>query len=85
MKSTATPVITNIHAAHRLQNMIESEENWRNYQRIHNGNNMPDENPLTTATAAMLNMNGGDEHAHPMGLIYDYYRNNGKSNELWQT
>lgn len=85
-KSAATPVITNVNAAHRL-NMLD-EESWHSRYRM----GVPDENPLTTATAAMLNMNGGDDHPHSMGFssLYDYYKipsidkgGGGKSNDLW--
>lgn len=84
-KSTATPVITNVTAAHRL-NMLD-EDNWHARYRM----GIPDENPLTTATAAMLNLNGGDDHPHNMGIsLYDYYKlpgmekgGHGKSNDLW--
>ena len=86
-KSSATPVITNVNAASHRLNMQLEEDNW--YARHRMG--LTDDNPLTTATAAMLNMNGGDEQSHHMGIIYDYYRqpNGDKSgsgktlNDLW--
>ncbi|GAU99428.1 hypothetical protein RvY_10432-2 [Ramazzottius varieornatus] len=89
-KSSATPVITNVNAAsHRLSMQLE-EDNW--YARHRMG--LTDDNPLTTATAAMLNLNGGDEHTQThMGLLYDYYRQpngdkggSGKSlNDIWHS
>jgi hypothetical protein len=87
-KTTATPVITNVNAAAHRLNMLAEEDNW--YSR-HRSMGVADDNPLTTATAAMLNMNGAEEHAGTMGLLYDYYKMpqfeksaTGKSlNDLW--
>ncbi|KAK7930677.1 hypothetical protein WMY93_007072 [Mugilogobius chulae] len=40
------------------------EESWTNYM----------ENPLTAATKAMMSINGDDENAAALGLLYDYYK-----------
>ncbi|XP_072317242.1 grainyhead-like protein 2 homolog [Eucyclogobius newberryi] len=40
------------------------EEAWKQYL----------ENPLTTATKAMMSINGDDESAAALGLLYDYYK-----------
>ncbi|KAG8005320.1 Grainyhead-like protein 2-like protein [Nibea albiflora] len=40
------------------------DEAWRSYL----------ENPLTAATKAMMTMNGDDDSANALGLLYDYYK-----------
>ncbi|XP_076333492.1 protein grainyhead-like isoform X2 [Tachypleus tridentatus] len=48
-----------------MSDMPEGEEGWRSYY----------EHPLTAATSAMLNINGGgEEHNTSMGLLYEYYK-----------
>lgn len=40
------------------------DEAWRNYL----------ENPLTAATKAMMSINGDEDSAAALGLLYDYYK-----------
>ncbi|XP_035666758.1 grainyhead-like protein 1 homolog isoform X4 [Branchiostoma floridae] len=42
----------------------DEDEAWRSYL----------ENPLTAATTAMLNINGDEDSAAALGLLYDYYK-----------
>uniref|UniRef100_T1JMF1 Uncharacterized protein n=1 Tax=Strigamia maritima TaxID=126957 RepID=T1JMF1_STRMM len=48
----------------RMTDLQEGEDGWRAYY----------EHPLTAATTAMLNINGGDEQASNLGLLYEYYK-----------
>lgn len=32
------------------------------------------DHPLTAATQAMININGGDDQANAIGLLYEYYK-----------
>lgn len=40
------------------------DEAWRSYL----------ENPLTAATKAMMSINGDEDSANALGLLYDYYK-----------
>lgn len=40
------------------------DEAWRSYL----------ENPLTAATKAMMSINGDEDSAAALGLLYDYYK-----------
>lgn len=40
------------------------DEAWRNYL----------ENPLTAATKAMMSINGDEDSAAALGMLYDYYK-----------
>lgn len=40
------------------------------------------ENPLTAATKAMMSINGDEDSAAALGLLYDYYKVPGKPQEL---
>lgn len=37
------------------------------------------ENPLTAATKAMMSINGDEDSAAALGLLYDYYKVSGKA------
>lgn len=37
------------------------------------------ENPLTAATKAMMSINGDEDSAAALGLLYDYYKVSGKN------
>lgn len=39
------------------------------------------ENPLTAATKAMMSINGDEDSAAALGLLYDYYKVSGKNSE----
>ncbi|XP_055337163.1 protein grainyhead-like isoform X2 [Paramacrobiotus metropolitanus] len=93
--TTPTSVITNVNAAAARLNMLDNEDSWHIRYRtsvVNQTAGLNDENPLTTATAAMLNINGNDEHPHSMGLsIYDYYKIpgmekiGGKTADIWHS
>lgn len=52
-------------AAAASRRVFNSEdEAWRSYL----------ENPLTAATKAMMSVNGDEDSAAALGLLYDYYR-----------
>jgi len=43
------------------------------------------ENPLTAATKAMMSINGDEDSAAALGLLYDYYKVTGKPHqEMWK-
>lgn len=44
------------------------DEAWRSYL----------ENPLTAATKAMMSINGDEDSANALGLLYDYYKVRGR-------
>uniref|UniRef100_A0A674MFA0 Grainyhead-like transcription factor 2b n=1 Tax=Takifugu rubripes TaxID=31033 RepID=A0A674MFA0_TAKRU len=49
------------------------DEAWRSYL----------ENPLTAATKAMMSINGDEDSANALGLLYDYYKTT-KGDLVWQ-
>ena len=44
--------------------LSSEDEAWRSYL----------ENPLTAATKAMMSINGDEDSANALGLLYDYYK-----------
>ncbi|KAJ8291085.1 hypothetical protein GJAV_G00021210 [Gymnothorax javanicus] len=49
---------------HSLRAYANEDEAWKSYL----------ENPLTAATKAMMSINGDDDSAAALGLLYDYYK-----------
>lgn len=49
---------------HSLRAYTNEDEAWKSYL----------ENPLTAATKAMMSINGDDDSAAALGLLYDYYK-----------
>ena len=46
------------------QGFIEEDNDWRAFM----------ENPLTVASKAMMSVNGDEDSANALGLLYDYYK-----------
>lgn len=58
-------VVPNESSFNTVRRAYTSEdEAWRSYL----------ENPLTAATKAMMSINGDEDSANALGLLYDYYK-----------
>lgn len=58
-------VVPNENSFPAMRRAYTSEdEAWRSYL----------ENPLTAATKAMMSINGDEDSANALGLLYDYYK-----------
>ncbi|GAA6073714.1 grainyhead-like transcription factor 2b, partial [Tachysurus ichikawai] len=49
---------------HGRRSYTSEDEAWRSYL----------ENPLTAATKAMMSINGDEDSAAALGLLYEYYK-----------
>lgn len=50
--------------AQRQQGLLDEDEAWRSFL----------ENPLTAASKAMMSINGDEDSAAALSLLYDYYK-----------
>jgi len=57
-------VVPNETSFHQRRAYTSEDEAWRSYL----------ENPLTAATKAMMSINGDEDSAAALGLLYDYYK-----------
>ncbi|XP_053323069.1 grainyhead-like protein 2 homolog isoform X2 [Spea bombifrons] len=57
-------VVPNEAAFNTLRSYTSEDEAWKSYL----------ENPLTAATKAMMSINGDEDSAAALGLLYDYYK-----------
>ncbi|KAL2079880.1 hypothetical protein ACEWY4_023673 [Coilia grayii] len=57
-------VVPNETSFHPRRTYTSEDEAWRSYL----------ENPLTAATKAMMSINGDEDSAAALGLLYDYYK-----------
>lgn len=57
-------VIPNEVSVPSARSFNSEDEAWRSYL----------ENPLTAATKAMMSINGDEDSAAALGLLYDYYK-----------
>ncbi|XP_035287413.1 grainyhead-like protein 2 homolog isoform X1 [Anguilla anguilla] len=57
-------VVPNETSFHSRRAYTSEDEAWKSYL----------ENPLTAATKAMMSINGDDDSAAALGLLYDYYK-----------
>ncbi|KAJ8288508.1 hypothetical protein COCON_G00011670 [Conger conger] len=57
-------VVPNEMSFHSRRGYTSEDEAWKSYL----------ENPLTAATKAMMSINGDDDSAAALGLLYDYYK-----------
>jgi len=57
-------VVPNDVMAPSRRGLSSEDEAWRSYL----------ENPLTAATKAMMSINGDEDSAAALGLLYDYYK-----------
>ncbi|XP_075069999.1 grainyhead-like protein 2 homolog isoform X2 [Mixophyes fleayi] len=57
-------LVSNEAAFNSLRTYTSEDEAWKNYL----------ENPLTAATKAMMSINGDEDSAAALGLLYDYYK-----------
>lgn len=57
-------VVPNEQSFHPRRAYTSEDEAWRSYL----------ENPLTAATKAMMSINGDEDSAAALGLLYDYYK-----------
>ena len=62
-------VVPNETSFHPRRAYTSEDEAWRSYL----------ENPLTAATKAMMSINGDEDSAAALGLLYDYYKVRGHS------
>lgn len=57
-------VVPNEPSFHPRRAYTSEDEAWRSYL----------ENPLTAATKAMMSINGDEDSAAALGLLYEYYK-----------
>ncbi|XP_046906526.1 grainyhead-like transcription factor 2b isoform X3 [Hypomesus transpacificus] len=57
-------VVPNENSYHQRRAYTSEDEAWRSYL----------ENPLTAATKAMMSINGDEDSAAALGLLYEYYK-----------
>lgn len=57
-------MLPNDPSFHQRRAYTSEDEAWRSYL----------ENPLTAATKAMMSINGDEDSAAALGLLYEYYK-----------